>query len=45
MSTAKVEVIRDRQTKNIESKRFVRVLGFVKCLLVVDSMLSLYPDV
>ena len=44
MSTAKVEAIRVRQTKNIESKRFVRVLGFVKCLLVVDSMLLLYPD-
>ena len=45
MSTAKVEAIRVRQTKNIESKRFARVLGFVKCLLVVDSMLLLYPDV
>ena len=44
MSTASVESIRDRQTKSIENARLVRVWGFTKCLLVVDSMLLLYLD-
>ena len=42
MSTARVESIRDRQTKSMGNTLLDRVWGFVECLLVVDSMLLLY---
>ncbi len=45
MSTTRLDSIRDKQTKSIENTRLVGIWGFVECLLVVDSMLLLYPDV